>query len=276
MKDVYVAVGHGRRDNGVFDPGALGDDGRYEHYEAAEVVAEVIEGLERSGLTFDHEDHGSGGPEDPNFSGSIRNVNAGSYRCAVEVHFDWAKAPEGGFGFWISDEGKKLADRVFSRWSRNGLDTRPEWHRERGNLAFLNRTKPPALLWECGRVRDFPRDVNELMGESIAAGICDYLGREYIPQSTKKHYKVVTVGDGPLDDLLAYLLGKRHAFKRVSPDEVGNYDIDFLIKVGHDAASRFNNRNGIVLAGGTRYETADIVLAKVLGPDADRTAPWKN
>jgi len=35
--DVYLAVGHGVEPSGVFDPGAIGKDGRQEHLEAFQV-----------------------------------------------------------------------------------------------------------------------------------------------------------------------------------------------------------------------------------------------
>lgn len=284
MTDVYLAVGHGLRKDGVFDPGARGDDGRYEHFEATEVVSEAVEALQRSGVTLVHEAHGSGGPEDPNYAGSIDRVNAGSFRMAVEVHFDWAKAPDGGFGHWYSDAGKRIADAVMGRWTELGLPTRPSWHKYRSDLSFLKRTRCPAMLWECGRVQDWPAEDNARMGEAIAAGICDALGMHYVaPSLGRRHYAVTVMGLGDLDEILAYQLGKRHAFKVVSSraDEspfvkIEDIDTDYVVAVGGAAARRRKELGlgGVDLNGETRYETADIVLARVMGADADRRAPF--
>lgn len=285
MTDLYLAVGHGRRDDGRFDPGARGDDGRYEHFEATEVVAEAVQALQRSGVTLTHEANGTAGPEDPNFSGSIRRVNDGDYRIAVEVHFDWSKAPRGGFGHWYSDAGKQIADAVYQRWEAEGLPTRPSWHKRRDDLSFLKRTNVPAMLWECDRVSDYDPDVNARQGEALAAGICDALGKRYVaPAAARRHYRVVALGVGDLDEILAYQLGKRHAFKVVSTAAdsspfvpIEDIDTDYVVTVGGPAARKRAalDLDGVDLSPtGTRYEAAEVVLARIVGPDADRYRPF--
>jgi len=49
--DVFLAVGHGVEPNGVFDPGAIGADGRQEHAEAFQVCTYALAAMRRSGLT---------------------------------------------------------------------------------------------------------------------------------------------------------------------------------------------------------------------------------
>lgn len=273
--DVYLAVGHGVRPDGRFDPGAVGLDGRYEHYEATEVAAECVNALERSGVAVKHEVTGSGGPEDPNYSGSIKAINAGIYKCAVEIHFDWNKAPEGGFGHWYY-AGRPIADAVLKRWREAGLPVRDSWHKQRTDLAFLKYTKPPAMLWECGRIQDFPAEVNRQMGETIAAGICDYLGLTYVPPPPDKpHYAVAVIGLGDIDSILAYLLARQHGFKWFK-DDAGyqEADVDWLVKVGGGAVKAYSKQAGVAVSGDNRYLTANEVLAKVLDPAPPRRKPW--
>lgn len=272
--DVYLAVGHGKRPNGTFDPGAIGKDGRYEHYESTEVAAECVNALERSGVAVKHEVHGSAGPEDPNYSGSIKVVNQGNYKCAVEIHFDWNKAPDGGFGHWYR-AGKPIADTVLKRWMDAELPVRLSWHKRRTDLSFLKYTNPPAMLWECGRIEDWPPEVNRKMGEAIAAGICDWLDIDYIPPEKKKpHYRVAIVGIGDVDGLLAYLLGRQHAFKVLNPEEVSKVDVDWLVKIGGGAAKRFAKYEGVNIKDDNRYLTANKVLALIEDESTPRIKPW--
>lgn len=296
MTDLYLAVGHGIRPDGKFDPGARGADGRYEHFEATQVVAEAVEGLVRSGVNVVHEAHGSGGPDfdpDPNFSGSWKKANATGARYALEVHFDWVEAPRGGFGFWASDAGKVLADAVRDQWIAAGLPTRDRWHTKRTNLGFINNTTMPAALWECDRVQDYDQATNEKMGEAIAAGACNALGISYVPQTAvgdpdRPYYHVVVLGVGHVDDILGYQLAKRHALKQVAAEtsrphaQLLDIDCHTIAAVGGPAfdlatvALAEGRCDRIIpLSGEGRYETADEVMAKILGPDlTDRRNPW--
>src|SRR5262249_49612416 len=67
--DVYLAVGHGVEDNGVYDPGAIGADGRQEHLEAFQVCTHALAGMRRSGLRVVSET-AQGASHDPDFQGS--------------------------------------------------------------------------------------------------------------------------------------------------------------------------------------------------------------
>src|SRR5215813_1829355 len=72
--DVYLAVGHGVEPSGVFDPGAIGTDGRQEHMEAFQVCAYALAAMRRSGLTVVSET-AEGASHDPDFQGSAHRAN---------------------------------------------------------------------------------------------------------------------------------------------------------------------------------------------------------
>lgn len=252
------------------------------------MVAEAVQALSRCGVTFDHEAHGSGGPEDPNYSGSISRINAGDYGLAVEVHFDWSRAPRGGFGHWYSDAGKRAADKILGRWSGANLPVRLSWHKQRSDLSFLKRTRPPAVLWECDRIEDYDHETTSLMGEALAAGICDALGKPYLgpgsqgPDRDKRHYNVVVMGVGDVDEILAFVLGQAHLFKTVSlpSDESPLVDIDsittdWVLAVGAAArdARKARGLDGFDFVGSSRYETASAVMSAVRAEGVPRSRP---
>src|SRR6266516_848430 len=87
--DVFLAVGHGVEPSGVFDPGAIGKDGRQEHLEALQVCTFALAGMRRSGLTVVSES-AQGASNDPDFIGSALRANELQPRVAIEVHFDFS------------------------------------------------------------------------------------------------------------------------------------------------------------------------------------------
>lgn len=176
---VYLAVGHGWEPNGVFDPGAPGADGTFEHDLNTRVCFVADAALTRAGV--DHYAEQNGGPgHDPDYRGSVDAINAGDYELAVEVHFDSAAAPVGGFGIHVSEDGRRLAELIEAAWDARRLPLRASYHDVRG-LWFLRGTEPPALIWECSRTADLEDVTVAAMGEGIAEGICRWLGVTYFP-----------------------------------------------------------------------------------------------
>ena len=80
--DVFLAVGHGVEPSGIFDPGAIGTDGRMEHMEAFQVCTFALAAMRRSGLTVISET-AQGASHDPDFKGSARRANELSPRVAI-------------------------------------------------------------------------------------------------------------------------------------------------------------------------------------------------
>lgn len=176
--DVYLAVGHGVEPNGVFDPGAIGADGRQEHLEAFQVCTHALAGMRRSGLRVISET-AQGASHDPDFQGSARRANQLNPRVAIEVHFDFAGGVDGFSGLYAANDGRALADHIGRAFEARNQPRKTDVHRT--DLFFLNETTMTALIPEVRRVRNYPDSVNEAQGEAIAEGTCTFLGRAYRP-----------------------------------------------------------------------------------------------
>jgi len=176
--DVYLAVGHGVEPNGVFDPGAIGADGRQEHLEAFQVCTHALAGMRRSGLRVVSET-AQGASHDPDFQGSARRANQLNPRVAIEVHFDFAGGVDGFSGLYAADDGHALAKHIGDAFVARKQPRKADVHRT--DLFFLNETTMTALIPEVRRVRNYPDSMNEAQGEAIAEGTCAFLGRAYRP-----------------------------------------------------------------------------------------------
>lgn len=171
----YLAVGHGKRDDGRYDPGSVSGS-VHEHNEAHRIGRVVSEALHRSGEPYILEED-AGGQHDPNYAGTIRAANANpSVAYVVEIHLDWSGAPEGGFGIYYpgSSKGKAIADAIRTRYQQSGLQVRSNYAKD---LALLRGTNDPACIWESHKVHDAPHSEAEIIaiGEAIAAGVCDFV-----------------------------------------------------------------------------------------------------
>lgn len=171
---VYLAVGHGRRDNGLFDPGAVGG-GWNEQTAGDPIVAEAARTLTAAGFDVLQEAY----RDDPNFRGTVRAANAWGADVLVSVHHDWVGAPVGAFGHWVSPAGREVADAIQAAVGAAGFPLRPSWHKRRTDLYLLNRSNMPTCLYEAGRIGQDELDTEEelrAMGRAIAAGIADWAG----------------------------------------------------------------------------------------------------
>jgi N-acetylmuramoyl-L-alanine amidase len=176
--DVFLAVGHGVEPNGVFDPGAIGADGRQEHAEAFQVCTYALAAMRRSGLTVVSET-AQGASHDPDFHGSAIRANQLNPRVAIEVHFDWSGGVAGFSGLYLSDQGRDLARHIGDAFTRRGLPRKADV--QRPHLAFLRDTAMPALIPEINRVHNYGDAKNQAQGEALAEGTCAFLGHPYQP-----------------------------------------------------------------------------------------------
>jgi hypothetical protein len=167
---VYIAVGHGRRPNGTYDPGATAGKAT-EQNQGDPIVQAAAKRLRDLGVTVRAQRAG-----DANFVGYTREANEWDADLAVSVHHDWSGAPRGAFGFWYpgSTQGKRLADAIYRSVEAAGFPMRPSWHKSHSRLYFLNNTRMPAVLWECDRVGQVTDHVR--YGRALADGIARYLG----------------------------------------------------------------------------------------------------
>lgn len=174
MTKVMLAVGHGIKSDGTYDPGASG--GSWTEQSAGDIiVAEAARFLTARGADIRSEAN----KNDPNYSGTIKAANAWPADIAVEVHHDWVGAPEGAFGHWYRADSKALADAIQKAVGTAGFLLRPSWHKRRTDLSFIKSTHMPSVLYEVGRIStgtlDTPEELRK-MGQAIAQGIANHLG----------------------------------------------------------------------------------------------------
>lgn len=180
MRKVLLAVGHGIKSGGGYDPGASG--GRWTEQGAGDViVSEAARCLIALGADVRNEAFSN----DPNYSGTIKAANAWPADIAVEVHHDWVGAPEGAFAHWYRADSKALADAIQEAVGDAGFTLRPSWHKRRTDLSFIKSTHMPSVLYEVGRIGTGTLDTPEelrAMGRAIAQGIAAYLGLKQAPK----------------------------------------------------------------------------------------------
>ena len=241
--DVFLAVGHGVEPSGIFDPGAMGTDGRMEHMEAFQVCTFALAAMRRSGLSVVSET-AQGASHDPDFVGSAHRANELNPRVAIEVHFDAHNGVPGYSGLYISDQGKQLAAKIGDAFEARNLPRAADV--ERPGLFFLNSTTMPALIPEINRVHDFPVEVNRTQGEALAEGVCDFLGQPFKspadgpdkinhpqphphphphPQGNGQvtvNSKLLAAPRAPASQVQEFLLGREHG-------EYTNHDVEVIV-----------------------------------------------
>jgi N-acetylmuramoyl-L-alanine amidase len=177
-KLVYLAVGHGVEPSGIYDPGAIGTDGRQEHLEAFQVCTHALAGMRRSGLKVVSES-AQGASHDSDYQGSTIRANQLRPRVAIEVHFDWSGGIDGFSGLYCASDGRALAQYIGAAFVARHLPRKADVRRT--DLFFLNETAMTALIPEIRRVHNYPDPQNEAQGEAIAEGTCAFLGHPYRP-----------------------------------------------------------------------------------------------
>lgn len=272
MAKVYLAVGHGRRPDGTFDPGAVAPDGTRE-YDVARRVAEAADAhLDRSGVQCYSETEGHGPTMDPNYVGSVSAVNGKGYDVAVSVHLDWHKAPRGGFGLYRTTGGRRVADAIAAAWAGAGLPQRANAYRE--DLYFINKTDCPAVIWECDRVGADVADEAyvQKMAEALARGICAAVGVTFVPPVQPRPYAVAVTAVREPDQTSARLVGLMHGFKYLPPQQVA--DADYVVAVGYQAQTLVDQcGDGVAVSGPTRADTEQKVVG-LLKDTPPRRRPW--
>jgi hypothetical protein len=265
MLDVYLAVGHGVEPGGVYDPGAIGADGRQEHLEAYQVCTYALAAMRRSGLQVVSES-AQGASHDPDYIGSARRANELAPRVAIEVHFDFSGGIDGFSGLYASDAGRALAEHIGTAFVARHLPRKDDVRRP--GLFFLNSTNMPALIPEIRRVSDYPAAENEAQGEAIAEGTCAFLGHAYRPPASARDGGTPGGGQGsgqsavtPGSALLAaprvraaqaerYLLARPHG-------EYSDHDVTTI--VGHyDTTARSVGLDPLLVIAQMTEETAHL------------------
>ena len=199
MKRVAIDIGHA---NGS---GARGN-GYDEHAQCAKLAAELKKALSQFKLTrieadiIDFPEAGNSG----DLAATAKAVNAGNYDACVSLHMDAASKivryenitypdgttadypiyendprPHGAHVCYYSTNGKVLAHRIAVRLCPQ-MPGRANQTVKRDDLYILKKTKPVAVLVECGFITNSGDsawvDQNpDRVALSIALGIADYL-----------------------------------------------------------------------------------------------------
>lgn len=97
------------------------------------------------------------------------------------------------------------------------------------------------------------------------------------PKPEKPHYDVVTSAVTDVDQILAFTLGADNLFKFVKADELDKFDIDYVVAVGYKGQELVDKvGDGVVIAGASRYATANKVLEALNRENPDRSRPWSD
>lgn len=175
---VWLAVGHGLKDSGVWDPGAVNAGVQLSEQSAGDVVVwEAARILTARGVTVRHE---ARDPNDPNWVGTVRMANAWGADLCISVHHDWSGSRLGAHGFYhgSSSDGEQVGRAILQAVQAAGFPVSWDWFRARDELGLLRSTRMPAFLLECGpigaKVLDEPHELRR-MGAALADGISAHL-----------------------------------------------------------------------------------------------------
>lgn len=111
---------------------------------------------------------------------AAKAINAGKYAACVSLHMDWSDDPNdhGAHVCYCSAAGKRLADEIALRLCPQ-MPGRAEKTVKRSGLYMLRKTRPVAVLVECGFITN-EGDVAWVIGHAdkvalaIALGIAAY------------------------------------------------------------------------------------------------------
>ena len=186
---VYIEAGHGRGDDGVWDPGCSYTSGG-KKYTEAELMVPICQSmakyLRKSGVTVytDADDDNDLNLEDTlDFLDEHREIKA-----FVNVHCDWEGADSGTMPLYKTEEQRQLAEALndgvheYVNIPDLGLTLRED-------MKTLNneRVHCPAVLFETGGIR---ADLETLAldydnyGKGLAAGMCRFLDVPFLGKAT--------------------------------------------------------------------------------------------
>ena len=180
MFRVAIDVGHAR------STGAVGH-GYDEHEMCKKLALELKKALERFEVDafeadiIDFEDLSNGA----DLSATVRAINAGNYDVSVSLHMDHDDSPHphGAHVCYVSAAGKRLAKEIALRLCPQ-MPGRAEQVQHRPGLYVLRRTKPVAVLVECGFISNegdalWVYEHPERVALSIALGVAAFVESEF-------------------------------------------------------------------------------------------------
>lgn len=254
MKRAFIAIGHGKRPDGVHDPGASG----IEHQLANRVGRVVVNNLEAAGLDVP-ERYEEVDEQDPNFIGTTAAINRLDPDVAVAIHFDWSGAPRGGFGIIprgrgeLTIKGRLIANAIAAQYAKRGLHQRESYTDVRG-LYLLKNVQSPTVIWECDKVGTYGDTYIRELGQSIAHGILSYL--DIKPTDPKGEQVVLRNGNR------GRWVKRFQSWLENLGYDLGRWGADGVFGDDTEAAVRsFQNSNWIPETGKIDQYTASVIIA---------------
>ena len=175
MKRIAIDIGHANK------TGARGNG--YEEHEMCKVLAEELKNALECFKVQQFQADIIDFPTQSNsgdLSTTVKAINAGGYDASVSLHMDAASVPtaHGAHVCYYSTSGKVLANEIALRLCPQ-LPGRANKTVKRDNLYVLKKTKPVAVLVECGFITN-PSDAAwvkhnpDKVALSIALGIAAF------------------------------------------------------------------------------------------------------
>lgn len=176
---VYIETGHGRGDDGVWDPGC-----RWGKYQEAKLMIPICRSmakyLQDKGVCV-YTDAFTG--NNINLNVTLKRIKKQSFSVLVNVHCDYKKAPRGTMPLYRYSDQKKLA-KCLNKGVHKYVKIKDRGLKKRKDLKTLNKTKGKcvACLFETGNIKKdnkILRKKYDAYGKGLAKGVCDYLGIEW-------------------------------------------------------------------------------------------------
>ena len=176
MNKVYIAIGHGKSQDGSWDCGCT-----YKKYTEAGLMKPItgacVAYLRGSGVKV-YTDY----PENNvNMVKQVEKSNAKDVDAHVAFHCDYSGAPSGTLPLYTSAKGKKLA-ALMNKYVTKYVKIKTRGIGKRNDLYELNATNAPAVIFECGSIKadlKIMRKKYDEYGKGAAKGICEFLGVEF-------------------------------------------------------------------------------------------------
>lgn len=172
---VYIETGHGRMDNGRWDPGC-----RWKRYQEAKLmlpIARFMTKYLRANGVYVYTDADKG--NNRNLNWTLDFLSRHSVSAFVNIHCDYKKAKPGTLPLYRTEEQKKLAMEL-NKGVHSTVKIKDRGLKKRNDLKSLNSKTidGTACLFETGSIKRDNRLLRtkyDAYGKGLAKGLCSYL-----------------------------------------------------------------------------------------------------
>ena len=171
---VYIETGHGRRENGQWDPGAC-----WKGYQEAKLMIPIVKQmtrfLEKQGV-YVYTDAFKGNCY--NLDKTRKIIKTKQISAFVNIHCDAWNQPSGTLPLYKTKEQKKLA-KALNKGVHKYVKIKDRGLCRRTDLETLNKVKVTSCLFETGSIRGdnkVLRKKTKAYGKGLARGLCTWMG----------------------------------------------------------------------------------------------------